>query len=104
MRCPVCRLENVEATCRRCKADLSLLLTLEEARKHAFNKAASAAASGDGPAALRFAKDAHRLRDDADSWRSLAVAHMLLRDFPQALACWRLMRGRYNDGACATSS
>jgi ubiquinone biosynthesis protein UbiJ len=93
VRCPVCRAENVEATCRRCKADLSLLLTLEQARQHALAQAANAAASGDGQAALQFAEDAHSLRRDPESWRWLAVASLLLRDYPRALACWRFKRG-----------
>ena len=34
MRCPVCRAENTEeTTCRRCRADLSLLAALEQARR-----------------------------------------------------------------------
>ena len=93
MRCPVCRAEHVDATCRRCKADLSLLLTLEQSRQHALTQAANAAASGDGQAALQFAENAHHLCRDADSWRSLAVAHLLQRDFTNALACWRRVHG-----------
>jgi hypothetical protein len=92
MRCPVCRAENVEATCRRCKGDISLLLTLEKARQHALTQSANAAATGDGPAALQRAKDAHHLRRAVDSWRSLALAHLLLRDYARALSCWRQMR------------
>jgi hypothetical protein len=87
MRCPVCKAENGEdATCRRCKADLSLLVTLEQARRHALACAAQATAAGDGEHALRHAEAAHRLRQDRDSWRSLAVAFLLRRDFRRALA------------------
>jgi hypothetical protein len=89
MRCPVCRAENADATCRRCKADLSLLETLEQARRHALTQAANAAASGDGAATLMHAEVAHQLRVDRDSWRWLAVGHLLQRDFAKALACHR---------------
>lgn len=97
MRCPVCRAENADATCRRCRADLSLLATLEEARRHALVQAAHAAAGGDGPATLQYAKEAHRLRSDAESWRWLAVGSVLLRDYARALACWRLAREDASD-------
>ncbi len=94
MRCPVCRAENTEATCRRCKADLSLLVTLEQARRHALTQAANAAASGDGAATLQHAEVAHKLRVDRDSWRWLAVGHILQRDFVRALACHRHTQSR----------
>jgi hypothetical protein len=90
MRCPVCRAENAdEATCRRCKADLSLLVTLEQARGHALAQAAYAAARGDGARTLQHAEAAHRLRRDHESWRWLAVGGLLVRDFALAAACWR---------------
>jgi hypothetical protein len=90
MRCPVCRAENAEdVTCRRCKADLSLLVTLEQSRHDALEKAVRAAASGDGMRTLQHAEAAHRLRRDPDSWRWLAVGGLLIRDFELALACYR---------------
>ena len=93
MRCPVCRAENAEdRACRRCKADLSLLVTLEQARRHALAEAAHAAAAGDGERTLRQAEFAHRLRADRDSWRWLAVAYLLVRDFEKAIGYWLLTR------------
>ncbi len=86
MRCPVCRAENDDATCRRCKADLSLLVTLGQTRQHALAEAARSAAAGDGTQTLHHAEAAHRLRADRETWRLLAVAYLLLRDFPRALA------------------
>src|SRR5437660_146133 len=81
MRCPVCRAENAEdATCRRCKADLSLLVTLEDSRRRTLAQAAHAAASGDGMRTLQYAEAAHRLRRDPQSWRWLAVGGLLIRD------------------------
>ena len=90
MRCPVCRAENADdATCRRCKADLSLLVTLEQARRHALAEAANAATCGDAGQTLVHAEAAHRMRADAETWRWLAVGSLLARDFALALACWR---------------
>jgi hypothetical protein len=89
MRCPVCRAENAEeTTCRRCKADLSLLVSVEQARRAALAHAAQAAGLGDGQRTLQFAEAAHRLRADRDSWRWLAVGALLVRDFTLALACY----------------
>jgi hypothetical protein len=78
--------------CRRCKADLSLLVTLEQARRHALTQAANAAASGDGAATLQHAEIAHQLCVDRESWRWLAVGNLLQRDFARALACHRSTR------------
>ena len=96
MRCPVCRAETAEdVTCRRCKADLSLLVTLEKARRHALAQAARAAAFGDGARTLEHAEVAHRFRADRDSSRWLAVGYLLQRDFAKAIA-FRL-RAKSND-------
>jgi hypothetical protein len=87
MRCPVCKAENTEPTCRRCKADLALLFALEQQRQSALAEAALAAARGDGAATVMHAEAAHRLRADAESWRWLAVGYFLARDFARALQC-----------------
>lgn len=87
MRCPVCRAENgEEKTCRRCKADLSLLIELEASRRAALAKAGRAVAEGDGEQALYHAETAHRLRADRDSWRLLAMAHLINREYASAQA------------------
>ena len=88
MRCPVCRAENgaEETMCRRCRADLSLLVELERARQSALRTAAQAAAAQDGVAVLRSAQQAHAMRPDRVSWRWLATGYFLQRDFAQALA------------------
>ena len=92
MQCPVCRAENTDATCRRCKADLTLLAQLEHARADALAQAADSAAAGNGEQALRHAETAHRLREDRDSWRWMAVASLLMRDFARALDCHQKTR------------
>ncbi len=85
MRCPVCRAENATGPqCRRCRADLSLLLALEERRARLLAEAAAAVARGDGPEAVRLAEGAHGLRDDADARRLIAVGHVLSRNFAAA--------------------
>ena len=92
MRCPVCKAENDDVTCRRCKADLSLLVALEQTRRHALAEAARAAASGDGARTLAHAEAAHRLRADGESWRWLAIGRLLVHDFAIAMSCWRETR------------
>ncbi len=88
MRCPVCRAENgMDTACRRCKADLSLLIAIEQSRSTALAESAFAAQHFDGESALHHAEKAHHLRADRDSWRRLAIAHLLRRDFERALAC-----------------
>ena len=77
----------MDTACRRCKADLSLLIVVEETRASALAQAAEAIRANDGDAALQHAETAHHLRADTDSWRRLAIAHLLRRDFERALAC-----------------
>ena len=88
LRCPVCRAENDDLTCRRCRADLSLLAAVEEARGQALAQAAHAAGLGQGMKTLHNAEAAHRVRRDAESWRWLAVGGLLIRDFALARACY----------------
>jgi hypothetical protein len=89
MRCPVCRAENDETTCRRCKADLSLLFALEDARQGALAEAARAVGAGDGERAVVQAQAADDLRADAESARLLALGYLLKRDFARALQYYR---------------
>ncbi len=86
MRCPLCRAENgMETACRRCKADLTLVVAVEARRRRLLAEAARRALAGDGDAALHAARLAHELRPGADSWRLMAVGHLLRRDYPLAL-------------------
>ncbi len=92
MRCPVCRAaDNRTAQCRRCKADLSLLVGLERDRAAHLAAAQLHAGRGDGAACVARAQAAHGLRADADSWRWLATGMLLNRDFAGA---WQAY-GRY---------
>jgi hypothetical protein len=90
MKCPVCRADNVTGPqCRRCRADLSTLLALEEQRRRALVEASRAAAAGRWPRAAALAEGADALRSDAESRRLLAAAHLMQRHFARAWECYR---------------
>lgn len=94
MRCPVCRAENVETTCRRCRADLSLLAALEQERARLLAAAGLAIASGDGREALAHAQAAQELRGGEDADRLLALGHLVCHDFSAAWSTYRNMQIR----------
>jgi hypothetical protein len=92
MRCPVCRAEVDQGPqCRRCRADLALLFTLEDERRASLREACRAAAAGRPGRMLAFAGWADGLRQGADSARLLALAHLLRRDFA---AAWQVYTSR----------
>ena len=88
MTCPVCRAANdgTVTTCRRCKADLALVVAVEARRVGLLGAAKSALAAGDCDAALRHLASAEGVRGGADVERLKATAYLLNRDFP---AAWR---------------
>ena len=88
MTCPVCRAANDGAapSCRRCKADLALVVAVEARRVGLLGTAKSAMAAGDFEAALRYLASAEAVRGGADVDRLKAVGHLLNRDFA---AAWR---------------
>ncbi len=88
MTCPVCRAANdgTVTTCRRCKADLTLVVAVEARRAGLLGAAKSALAAGDFDATLRHLTAAEAVRGGADVERLKAAAHLLNRDFP---AAWR---------------
>ena len=99
IRCPVCRAENdLGPLCRRCKADLSPLVDLEDRRANVLRLAAGAAARGDAEAIIRHAREAHLLRSDQDTLRWFATGYLLRRDFARALECHRLSALRPGQG------
>lgn len=94
MRCPVCRADNAAGpTCRRCRADLALLFTLEEQRAAAVAMAQAAAARGRWDEARAAAARGHELRRGEDTRRLLAACQLLCRDFPAAWASYRTPPG-----------
>lgn len=93
LRCPVCKAENSQGPqCRRCKADLSLLFTLEEQRQQAVADARRAADRADHRALLDSAARADTLRSDGETRRLLALARLLAGDFAGALRAARAER------------
>ena len=92
MRCPVCRAENDQGpTCRRCRADLSLLFDLEGQRRRAVERARLELGRGRGQEALTLLDEAGALRRGDDVRRLRAVAYLLGRDFARALQCYRVL-------------
>ncbi len=83
--CPVCRAANDQGpSCRRCRADLTVLFSLERQRDHWLQLARQAARRGDVETARERAARAHELRADEQSRGALAAACLLGRDFAGA--------------------
>jgi hypothetical protein len=102
MQCPVCRADNEPVdTCRRCKADLSLVLRVEQQRAAALDAARRRLAAGDHTAALGAAALAQRCRRGGDAARLLALACLLARDFPAALHWHAHGQARTTEGGAA---
>lgn len=88
MRCPVCRAQVEQGPqCRRCRADLSLLLNLEEQQQRVLALARHLASRGQWQRALALAEGADTLRSDEDSRRLIMLCHLGRRDFGRA---WRM--------------
>lgn len=85
LTCPACRAGNdTPPTCRRCKADLSLLWAVEAARSAALATADTEARAGRWAAARATAERAHALRAGDDSRRLCAALALIDRDFRAA--------------------
>jgi len=99
MRCPVCRAENgEEVACRRCRADLSLLIGIEMQRRRELAAAQIAVLAQNATGVLGHATAAHELRHGEDSARLIAAGHLLTREFAAAFR-WhqfikKMIRGR----------
>jgi hypothetical protein len=90
LRCPVCKADNSQGpTCRRCKADLSLVFALEERRARALEKACACLAAGRWDEARSLAVTADHLRQDDESKRLRAVTALVCGDFHEALRLHR---------------
>jgi hypothetical protein len=95
MQCPVCKAENSQGpTCRRCKADLSLLFELEEQRAAALAQARELLTAGRVHEAQASARRAHGLRAGDDSLTWVATTALLARDFATAWQSWAGLRLR----------
>ena len=86
--CPCCKAANTADTCRRCKADLSLLAGVEAAREHHLTLARRFAAELRAAEALSHIHSAAALRP-GDDVRQLRSAVLLLGGrFANALAAY----------------
>src|SRR5437868_2616949 len=82
MRCPACRAQNdTGPQCRRCRADLSLLFTLEAQREQFLARAYQSAARGRWQQAFAIGASVDTLRRDVDSQRLLALSSLMCGDF-----------------------
>src|SRR6188472_3590698 len=99
LRCPVCRADNAAlSNCRRCRADLSLLWTVEGERADRLSRAAAAVAAGDFDDALEELTIAEELRHGDDVRRLRAGVELLAGDFDSALAAY--VTTKRESGAC----
>lgn len=84
-RCPACRADNTDQTCRRCKADLSLLFALEAERCRKMEEAVRLLHEGKCDDAYAAAWHAQELRRGPDAARLIALASAARGDFAEAL-------------------
>jgi hypothetical protein len=99
LRCPVCRAENSQGpTCRRCKADLTLLFALEQRRAALIARARSHLEAARWEEARRAALWADHLRQDEEAKQLLALAALGRGDFREALRLHRQTLGAPQTG------
>lgn len=92
-RCPACNAEVREKTvCRRCKTDLSLLITVEDRAARHTEQARQAFQSRDFTRMFVHAKRACSLRATPASRALMAAAALLTRRFDTALGLWKKHR------------
>lgn len=83
IHCPCCRASNETATCRRCKADLTLLVAVEARREYLMGEARYAL--GEGRCADAGLDEAAGLRDGQDVAQLRALAALLNGDYAGTL-------------------
>lgn len=88
LTCPCCHASNDTAVCRRCKADLSLLVAMENRREYHVTLAKRFAAEGRYTEALRHINQATQLRPTADMTQFRAALHLLGGEFAAALRAY----------------
>lgn len=93
LRCPVCKAENsTPPTCRRCKADLSMLFALEDDRAALLGRARQLLIAGNAGEAARLAARANGLREDEESLTMLVLASLLFGDYHEAWRAYQLVK------------
>jgi hypothetical protein len=87
--CPCCRAANdAGPTCRRCKADLSLLFAVADRRGFLVSEARKLAARGKFAEAVRSLEEAAALRAGDDVRRLTAAVQLLAGEYAAALAVY----------------
>jgi hypothetical protein len=90
LTCPVCRAANdAGPTCRRCRADLSLVVAVEARRAHALAAARVAAGAGRWGEAHAHARRARELRRGAEVEQLLAALALAAGDCAAAWGHYR---------------
>jgi Flp pilus assembly protein TadD len=85
LSCPVCRaVRDTGPLCRRCRADLTLCLAIEQQRDRAIAAGRQAAAQGDFSTAFAHIRRADELRRGPDSAGLRAALHLIRGDFAAA--------------------
>lgn len=85
MRCPACRAQQVwSPECRRCGADLMMMMMFEKTRGDQRCLALTALRDGRNQTAIRHASRLYHVRPDTDSVRLLAVCLLMAGNFAQA--------------------
>lgn len=88
LTCPCCRASNETVTCRRCRADLSLLSAVEARRAFHVTSAKRFAADGRAGEALRHVDLAAELRGGADVSQLRAALLLMQGDYAGAVAAY----------------
>jgi hypothetical protein len=93
--CPCCKaVSDAGPSCRRCKADLSLLFAIEERRAGLVDAARTLAAESRFTDAVAALDRAARLRRGDDVSRARAAVLLLAGQYPAALAAYHELASR----------
>ncbi len=85
LRCPTCGArQEWSEVCRRCRSDLSLLVTIADAWLRCRSGALEALRTGRPAEAVELARRCHELAPNRRSRRLLALCHLLNQDWPAA--------------------
>jgi hypothetical protein len=88
--CPVCGLAGQEGpVCRRCKADLGLLCSLEQSRQELLARGRGLLCQARSAEALSATRRALALRRDRQGVRLLALCYLMRHEFAEALAAYQ---------------
>ncbi len=89
-RCPACNAKlSGKAACRRCKANLGLLMYIAQQARDHHRAALSAFMRRDAEAMLFHAKRSCMLRRTPEATGLLACAAVMANDFELAVSLWK---------------